>query len=227
MSSIHDPFFDQILLNSNIKIEPEESDGSTTPALNETSTLLPSAPPWSIVQGAKKIKEESPKIGIQETNYLRDRANEIQRRLADNENKKLVVNMPKRYEVIVPESNVSPFILSAHNSTYSFQATSKNINNALNSNPYGKVPLEVQQNSRFIGANTQQLIQPNLSEKQQIQSLSVEKKKEMKDRETQTTKNTATINVVLTEHQLRNLSREEKDALLKLKNVSENRLRLL
>lgn len=226
---------ESILKSANIKIEPvEEHQELISPRLFE-STLLPAAPPWEYHPNPIEIKQEpnavSTTMELEDTDYLSIRTDDRQQRLTRN-NEQFVVHLPQRFEVPIPDSDASPLTISAHNAIYSFQATSNNV--TLNSN----VPFNAQQNARRIGAdpprhssrdprllnksvltNNIQEPQINTSSSPQSSASPIILRKETKDAETQTSKNTGTLYVELTENRLRNLSYDEKELLRKFKEV--------
>lgn len=241
-----DARLESILKSVNIKVENGsqiEEDHTTNKSLEplfESRTLLPVPPPWSFVIKEEPIEPAANQIDRVETDYLSVRADDVKRRLSErDQNETFAARMPKRFEVPIPESTASPLAISAHNSIYSFQATSANAKSvSLNSNPYANTPFDVQQNARKIGADPKIIYSrdprlnrannANIQQAPSIPSIAIESssspkpcllRKEAKDAETQTTKNTASFYAELTENRLRNLSSEEKEALRRFKEV--------
>lgn len=271
-----------ILKSANIKVEPDDED---QPIENEDnlissnnlfeSTLLPATlAPWAINEDPINPIKQEPDTETEDeaeqvtevdsivTDYLCDRAEDVKQRLVE-QNERLIVHMPKRFEVPIPDSDASPLAISAHNSTYAFQATSKTAKYvAHNSNLYPNLPFDVQQNARRIGADptkikssldprikssldprlqkanytafqeprTAQYSQSSLTNTLQSSSSSTapqssssiaiaHRPKDTKNASTQTSKNTGTLYVELTENRLRNLSKDEKEVLRKFKEV--------
>lgn len=243
MANSEDEFnLEDILKENGIIMDDEQSENEET-----TSNISIKSEKRSIISNASSSSScevsKSKRLTKEDTDYIYEKACDAKYKLKDKEKTHFSVTIPEIVHTNKPHTNASPLNLSAYNASYSFQHTSKNVDAAPTSNPF-RLPIEVQNNIRLIGANMEKL--KRLKERDRIPTSSidssssktschssvktasvsvVEVKKE--EKYTQTSTNTGDLFIILSSDDLMGLSKEKKEALINFMKVCTSMLKFL